>query len=128
MYGTLEERPSTARASPAKVLFMRGAARDNAPSFMPARMPARERMTTMSTQTRRNFLAHSAALTSVLAAASPLTFAQQSKKKLGWALCGLGGLSENQIAPALQKATLSKLAGVITDTQAKASKWKSKYG
>jgi predicted dehydrogenase len=82
----------------------------------------------MSTHTRRDFIAHSAAVGSVLAAGSASTFAQAPTKKLGWALCGLGGLSENQIAPALQKASLSRLAGVITDTPAKASKWKEKYG
>jgi predicted dehydrogenase len=82
----------------------------------------------MSTHTRRDFIAHSAMLGGMLAAGSGLTHTQTAKKKLGWALCGLGGLSENQIAPALQKASLSRLAGVITDTPAKAGKWKSKYG
>ena len=82
----------------------------------------------MSTKTRRDFIAQSAALGGVLAAAPGFTLAQSPKKKLGWALCGLGGLSENQIAPALQKASLSHLAGVITDTPAKAGKWKSRYG
>jgi predicted dehydrogenase len=82
----------------------------------------------MSTHTRRDFIAQSALLTGALAANPILTLAQANKKKLGWALCGLGGLSENQIAPALQKAAFSRLAGVITDTPSKASKWKSKYG
>src|SRR6185369_1166539 len=82
----------------------------------------------MSTHTRRDFIAQSALLGGVLAAGPALTLAQGAKKKLGWALCGLGGLSEHQIAPALQKATFSRLAGVITDTPAKASQWKSKYG
>jgi predicted dehydrogenase len=82
----------------------------------------------MSSHTRRDFIVHSAMLGGALAAGSALTLAQGAKKKLGWALCGLGGLSENQIAPALQKASLSRLAGVITDTPAKASKWKAKYG
>lgn len=82
----------------------------------------------MSTHTRRDFIAQSAILGSALAAAPGFTLAQSARKKLGWAICGLGGLSENQIAPALQKASLSRLAGIITDTPAKASKWKSKYG
>src|SRR5690349_17048177 len=81
-----------------------------------------------STRTRRDFIAQSATLGTLLAAAPAFTLAQTPKKKLGWALCGLGGLSENQIAPALQKARFSRLAGVITDTPAKASKWKEKYG
>jgi len=81
----------------------------------------------MRFQTRRDFIAHSTAIASALAAA-PLIAAEAPKKKLGWALCGLGGLSENQIAPGLQKAQFSRLAGIITDTPAKASKWKEKYG
>ena len=82
----------------------------------------------MSAHSRRDFIATSAMLGGALAAGSIPAFAQTQKKKLGWALCGLGGLSENQIAPALQKANFSRLAGVITDTPAKASKWKTKYG
>jgi predicted dehydrogenase len=88
----------------------------------------------MSAHTRRDFLTQTGTLATALAAAPLLGLrsseasAQSAKKKLGWALCGLGGLSENQIAPALQKAQWSRLAGVITDTPAKASKWKEKYG
>ena len=88
----------------------------------------------MSSQTRRRFISNTGALATALAAAPLLgtrtssVFAQGAQKKLGWALCGLGGLSENQIAPALQNARFSRLAGVITDTPAKASKWKEKYG
>jgi predicted dehydrogenase len=93
----------------------------------------------MRSQTRRRFIAHSSALAAATALA-PLALgdrdaqaqgSQQStsaNKKLGWALCGLGGLSENQIAPALQNARYSRLAGIITDTAEKASKWKAKYG
>jgi hypothetical protein len=36
------------------------------------------------------------------------------KKKLGFALCGLGGLGSGQIAPALQKTENCRLAGIIT--------------
>jgi predicted dehydrogenase len=88
----------------------------------------------MSDRTRRDFLAHTGTLATALAAAPLLGLqasevsAQGAKKKLGWAICGLGGLSENQIAPALQQAQRSRLAGVITDTPAKASQWKEKYG
>ncbi len=59
-------------------------------------------------------------MTRVLAAAS--------QKKLGFALCGLGSLSTNQIAPALQKTANCRLAGIITGTPAKAVKWKAQYG
>ncbi|MEJ1965195.1 MAG: twin-arginine translocation signal domain-containing protein [Gammaproteobacteria bacterium] len=88
----------------------------------------------MSAHTRRDFIAQTGSVAAALAAAPLLgletssAFAQGAKKRLGWALCGLGGLSENQIAPALQTAKLSRLAGVITDTPAKASKWKAKFG
>jgi predicted dehydrogenase len=88
----------------------------------------------MSVQTRRRFISQTGTLATALAAAPLIAtrtggaFAQGAQKKVGWALCGLGGLSENQIAPALQKAQFSRLAGVITDTPAKASKWKEKYG
>jgi predicted dehydrogenase len=48
--------------------------------------------------------------------------------KLGWALVGLGSLSTNQIAPALQMTTRSKLAAVVTGTPGKGVKWREKYG
>jgi predicted dehydrogenase len=48
-------------------------------------------------------------------------------KKLGFALCGLGSLSTNQIAPALQKTRNCRLAGIITGTPAKAEKWKAQH-
>jgi predicted dehydrogenase len=53
--------------------------------------------------------------------------AAASRKKLGFALCGLGSLSTNQIAPALQKTENCRLAGIITGTPAKAVKWKAQY-
>ena len=87
----------------------------------------------MHSPTRRRFIASTGAIATATALA-PLAFrsddasAQGAKKKLGWALCGLGSLSENQIAPALQNAQYSRLAGIITDTTSKAAKWKSKYG
>ncbi len=49
-------------------------------------------------------------------------------KKLGWALVGLGSLSTNQIAPALEKSKHSRLAAIVTGTPAKAEKWKAQYG
>jgi predicted dehydrogenase len=53
--------------------------------------------------------------------------AQESGKKLGFALVGLGSLSTNQIAPALQKTRLCRLAGIVTGTPAKAKTWAEKY-
>ena len=46
---------------------------------------------------------------------------------LGVALVGLGNLSTNQIAPALQKTKHCKLAGIVTGTPAKAAQWQAKY-
>jgi predicted dehydrogenase len=50
------------------------------------------------------------------------------QRKLGVALVGLGSLSTNQIAPALQKTTHCRLAGIVTGTPAKAEQWKARYG
>ena len=49
-------------------------------------------------------------------------------RKLGWALVGLGSLSTNQIAPALQNTSHSKLVAVVTGTPEKGVKWREKYG
>ncbi len=54
--------------------------------------------------------------------------AAASRKKLGFALCGLGELSAQQIAPALQRTLNCRLTGIITDTPAKAIAWKGRYG
>ena len=48
-------------------------------------------------------------------------------RNLGFALAGLGMLSTNQIAPALQKTKHCRLAGIITGTPSKAEAWKTKY-
>ena len=48
-------------------------------------------------------------------------------RKLGIALCGLGGLSTGQIAPALQKTQYCKLAGIVTGSPEKGSAWQQKY-
>ncbi len=76
---------------------------------------------------RRRFLAQTAAL-----AATPLitgvSNGQAPARKLGVALCGLGSLSTNQIAPALQKTANCRLAGIITGSPTKAAEWQKKYG
>jgi len=51
----------------------------------------------------------------------------QEPKKLGFALVGLGSLSTNQIAPALQKTKLCRLAAIVTGTPAKEKIWAEKY-
>lgn len=80
----------------------------------------------MTDNARRRFLLQSAAL-----AAAPLitrmAHAQAPQRKLGVALVGLGSLSTNQIAPALQKTRNCRLAGIVTGTASKAAEWKQKY-
>ena len=79
----------------------------------------------MTTASRRRFIAQAAAL----ASASIVGRARgaESSKKLGFALCGLGSLSEHQIAPALQKTERCRLAGVISGSADKVSKWRTRY-
>ena len=62
-------------------------------------------------------------LGSRLTTANPRTPA----KSLGVALVGLGSLSTNQIAPALQKTKNCRLAAIVTGTPAKAARWKAQY-
>jgi len=79
---------------------------------------------------RRQFIATTAAVAggSVLTGLAGRAFAQAPGKKLGVALCGLGSLSTNQIAPALQKTRNCRLAGIVTGTPEKAEKWQKQYG
>jgi predicted dehydrogenase len=81
----------------------------------------------MTGNSRRQFLTQTAALAS-LPLLSGVGSAQDTGRKLGFALCGLGSLSTNQIAPALQKTKFCRLAGVITGTPSKAVEWQKKYG
>jgi predicted dehydrogenase len=81
-------------------------------------------------QTRREFIR----LASLAAAGAPWLASMSSQaraadpnRKIGFALCGLGGLSTNQLAPALQTTKHCRLAGIITGTPAKAAAWKAKY-
>jgi len=53
--------------------------------------------------------------------------AAETGRKLGVALVGLGSLSTNQIAPALQKTKFCRLAGIVTGSPTKAAKWKARY-
>lgn len=52
---------------------------------------------------------------------------QESARKLGIALVGLGSYSSGQLAPALQQTTLCQLNGIVTGTPAKAGQWKKQY-
>jgi predicted dehydrogenase len=53
--------------------------------------------------------------------------AKESRPKLGWALCGLGSLSEKQIAPALLKTQHARLAGIVTGSPEKTQRWRQQY-
>jgi predicted dehydrogenase len=84
----------------------------------------------MKTQPRRKFILQTAAFAAAapfIGALSSCARAAESDRKLGFALCGLGSLSTNQIAPALQKTKNCRLAGIVTGTPAKAERWKSQY-
>src|SRR5262245_17747233 len=81
----------------------------------------------MSEIDRRRFLTQSAALASI-PLLSNIAGAQAPGRKLGVALCGLGSLATNQIAPALQKTRFCRLAGIVTGTPSKAAEWQKKYG
>jgi predicted dehydrogenase len=84
----------------------------------------------MSTQSSRRAFIHGIsrglACVSILPVAASRLMAQQPKK-LGFALVGLGNLSTNQIAPALQKTKFCRLAAVVTGTPAKERIWADKY-
>jgi predicted dehydrogenase len=83
--------------------------------------------------TRRRFVIQATGLVAALAAPPFIStrvtraLAAAAAPKLGFALCGLGSLSTNQIAPALQKTANCRLAGIITGTPAKAVKWQAQY-
>ncbi|HEY5803769.1 MAG TPA: Gfo/Idh/MocA family oxidoreductase [Lysobacter sp.] len=78
---------------------------------------------------RRQFLASTAAVMAAPFISTSSTRARaQESRKLGVAICGLGKLSADQIAPALLKTRHCRLAGIITGTPAKAEAWKAKYG
>ena len=85
---------------------------------------------TRNMSTRRRFVAQAGALVAAtfISTSSTRALAAAAKKKLGFALCGLGGLATGQIAPALQKTQNCRLAGVISGNPAEAASWKTQYG
>jgi predicted dehydrogenase len=83
-------------------------------------------MPAMNDVTRRAFLA-SAATVATTPVWSSLARAAPGGRKLGVALCGLGSLSMNQIAPALQRTQHCRLAGIVTGSVDKARDWKQRY-
>jgi predicted dehydrogenase len=79
----------------------------------------------MQERSRRHFLKGAAAAT--LAAPFMSAAAPAPGRKLGVALCGLGKLSTDQIAPALQTTRHCRLAGIVTGSQGKVDAWRKKY-
>lgn len=79
----------------------------------------------MHERSRRHFLKGAAAAT--FAAPFMSSAATGPNKKLGVALCGLGKLSTDQIAPALQKTQHCRLAGIVTADPGKAATWRKQY-
>ena len=53
--------------------------------------------------------------------------AQNSGRKLGIAMLGLGGYATNQLAPALKEAKLCQLTAVVTGHPEKGEKWAADY-
>jgi predicted dehydrogenase len=78
-------------------------------------------------QTRRKFIHQVGAAAIAAPLATSLTAHAQEGKKLGFALVGLGSLSTNQIAPALQKTKHCRLAAIVTGTPSKEKIWAEKY-
>ncbi len=78
---------------------------------------------------RRRFIAQGASLAALPFISTRVTraLAAAAQPKVGFALCGLGELSEQQIAPALLKTKRCKLTGLITDSPAKATAWQRQY-
>jgi predicted dehydrogenase len=84
-----------------------------------------------STQSRRTFIRR-AAVTAigfpfVSSLSSVARAAADQPRKLGFALVGLGGLSNGQLAPALQRTQYCRLAAIVTGTPGKIPIWKERY-
>jgi predicted dehydrogenase len=53
--------------------------------------------------------------------------ADAAPRKLGFALVGLGGLSSQQLGPALKLTRYCRLAGIVTGTPSKVTVWRERY-
>jgi glucose-fructose oxidoreductase len=81
---------------------------------------------------RREFLRRLALGSAVLAGGAVLPFSLRAqpvtdRKQLGVALLGLGYYATEQLAPALQKTKLCRLAGVVSGHPEKIAAWRQKY-
>jgi predicted dehydrogenase len=82
----------------------------------------------MREHSRRQFI-----LTAAATAAAPFISTGTTRalaagsQKLGFAICGLGRLSEHQIAPAFANTQHCRLTGLVTGTPGKAEAFRAKY-
>jgi glucose-fructose oxidoreductase len=82
---------------------------------------------------RRRFLENISAGAAALALAlrsrgQPAAKAPDAPKKLGLAICGLGGYSHGQLAPALKLTQHCALRGVVTGSREKGQRWAQEFG
>jgi predicted dehydrogenase len=77
----------------------------------------------MSDLTRRGFLHGAAAV-----AATGIPLAQEPKKKVGWAILGLGGYATGQILPRFKDCELSRPTALISGSPDKAKRIAAQYG
>jgi predicted dehydrogenase len=85
----------------------------------------------MTDKSRRRFIAGAAsavALGPFISTSKSRAQAQASMKKVGFAIIGLGGLSESAIAPAFRNSKYCRLAGIVTGSPEKTGPWREKYG
>jgi predicted dehydrogenase len=80
---------------------------------------------------RRRFIRHSSVAALGFPFVSSLTSvaraAEDQPRKLGFALAGLGGLSNGQLAGALRRTQFCQLTGIVTGTPSKIPVWKQRY-
>ncbi|TWT83496.1 Glucose--fructose oxidoreductase precursor [Planctomycetes bacterium CA13] len=82
----------------------------------------------MTSLNRRRFIGTTTALSVAASVGFHSSSAAEEKSTVNFALVGLGSLSTNQIAPALQKTKHAKLVGIVTGTPKKEKIWADKYG
>lgn len=83
------------------------------------------------THSRRRFLGLAAGLgaaTPLLRSRHALAVEEPPRRKLGFALVGLGQLSENQLAPALRNTRRCRLAGLVSGDLDKGRQWARQHG
>lgn len=77
---------------------------------------------------RRQFLSTTATITAASTFGVHSALGDSTKSTVNFAIVGLGSLSTNQLAPALQKTKHAKLVGIVTGTPEKEKKWADQYG